>query len=279
MKSFLELLRARWEKGLFLCVGLDADFAKIPECLKKGSLTETLFEFNLGIIGATAGYCCAFKPNIAFYEGYGPEGLAALRKTTAMLRDDYPEIPVILDAKRADIGNTNNGYLKAVEEVYRAHAVTVHPYLGKEALKPFLDRPDLGVIVLCHTSNPGAGEFQELKVDRRELYLIVADRVNREWNYNNNCGLVVGATFPEQLREVRKIAPEMPLLIPGIGAQGGDLALTVANSLDRRGRGIIINVSRGIIYASRTEDFAAAAGNEAAKLAREITAQIELVLK
>lgn len=270
MDSFRDLIEIRWSKGYFLCVGLDSEYAKIPEHLKRSSLAVSLFEFNRNIIEATAEYCGFFKPNIAFYEGYGLEGLEALIKTNRYIRDHYPDHIIILDAKRADIGNTNVGYVKAAFEVLMAHAVTLHPYLGKEALKPFLDDEHHGVIVLCHTSNPGAEEFQELKIDGQELYKTVAKKVNDEWNYNGNCGLVVGATYPNQLMEVRKVAANLPLLIPGIGVQGGNLYQTVISGLNSSGTGIIINASRSIIFASGGYDFAEAAGKEASRLNQEI---------
>jgi orotidine-5'-phosphate decarboxylase len=270
MNSFMALLESRWNEGHFLCVGLDSDYGKLPDKLKEKPVEDALFEFNREIIQATAPYCGAFKPNIAFYEGYGLEGLAALIKTNRFIRDRYPMHPIILDAKRADIGNTNTGYVKAAFEIFQAHAVTVHPYLGREALEPFLAEKDRGVIVLCHTSNPGAGEFQELKTNGEELYKVVAAKVSREWNYNGNCGLVVGATFPKQLAEVRQIAGDLPILIPGIGVQGGDLEQTVVYGLNSTGEGIIINASRSIIYAAKGDDFAQAAAAEAARLAAEI---------
>jgi orotidine-5'-phosphate decarboxylase len=270
MSRFIDLLQQHWQNRHFLSVGLDADYTKLPPHLQKDSITDALFQFNRAIVDATIDYCCAFKPNIAFYEGYGLAGLEALIQTNRYIRGTYPEIPIILDAKRADIGNTNYGYVKAVKEVFNADAITVHPYLGKEALKPFLDEADLGVIVLCHTSNPGAGEFQELAVNEIDLYKKVAYNVSKTWNYNRNCALVVGATYPAQIGEVRAIAPELPLLIPGIGAQGGDLEKTMHHGLDQNSRGIIINASRSIIYASSGTDFARAAGREAAKMDREI---------
>jgi orotidine-5'-phosphate decarboxylase len=270
MANFNNLLENRWSKGHFLCVGLDADYGKLPQSVKTTSVADSLFHFNKEIIEATAEYCCAFKPNSAFYEGYGLEGLKALMDTNGYIREHYPEIPIILDAKRADIGSTNQGYVKAAFEVFLAHAITVHPYLGQEALQPFLENKEHGVIVLCHTSNPGAGEFQELKSGGQELYKIVASRVSQNWNFNKNCGLVVGATYPEQLAVIRQIAPELPLLIPGIGAQGGDLAQTVTNGLNSQGTGIIINSSRNIIYASRNSDFGQAARDEAFKLEQAI---------
>lgn len=273
--TFMELLKSRWEKGRFLCIGLDSDFSKLPEVLKKLPVKDALLEFNRRIVEATAEYACAFKPNIAFYEGYGLEGLEALIETNRFIREQYSEIPIILDAKRADIGSTNLGYVRAVIEVMRSHAVTVHPYLGQEALRPFLERADLGVIVLCQTSNPGAVEFQHLKCEGKELYKTVAAKVSREWNYNHNCGLVVGATYPEQVGEVRDIAGDIPFLIPGIGAQGGELERTILNGLNSSNQGIIINSSRGIIYASAGPDFDQAAGREATALDCEIRKIIE----
>lgn len=275
--GFMDLIQHQWDNGRFLCVGLDSDYEKIPKAAKNESVVDSLVRFNRRIIEATAEYCCAFKPNTAFYEGYGLDGIKALIETNRFIRENYPEIPVILDAKRADIGNTNFGYVKAVKEIFQAHAITVHPYLGGEALKPFLDQKDLGVIVLCHTSNPGAGEFQELRPneEEKELYQIVAEKVAGEWNENGNCALVLGATYPEQLAEVRAIVPDIPFLIPGVGAQGGDLIQTVKNGITRKGDGIIINASRSILYASNGEDFAEAARNEAKKMDQEIRAAIE----
>jgi len=270
MNSFMALLESRWNDGYFLCVGLDPDYDKLPAKFKQESVSDAIFHFNREIIEATAPYCGAFKPNTAFYEGYGLDGLEALIKTNRFIREQYPMHPIILDAKRADIGNTNAGYVKAAFEVLHAHAITVHPYLGKEAMAPFLAEKDRGVLVLCHTSNPGAGEFQELKINGEEFYRVVAAKVSREWNGNGNCGLVTGATYPKQLAEIRKIAGDLPLLIPGIGAQGGALHQTVTHGLNSAGEVIIINASRSIIYASTGDDFAAAAATEAARLAAEI---------
>lgn len=266
MDNFSEILKYQWSKKRFLCVGLDTDLKKVPAELEKLPVAEAIFQFNRAIIEATADHCCAFKPNSAFYEGYGLAGIEALIKTNGFIRENYPRHLIILDAKRADIGNTNLGYAKAAFDLFQAHAITVHPYLGREALLPFLDDPNHGVFVLCHTSNPGAAEFQELKVGNQDLYKIVATKVEQEWNVNQNCGLVMGATYPEQLAEVRNLAGELPFLIPGIGAQGGDLERTVINGLNQKGNGIIINASRSIIYASSGSDFARVAEKEAALL-------------
>lgn len=270
MNSFMALLESRWNEGHFLCVGLDTDYEKLPEKFKRQPVGDALFNFNREIIEATAPHCGVYKPNVAFYEGYGLEGLDALIRTNRFIRERYPVHPIILDAKRADIGNTNTGYVKAAFGVLQAHAITVHPYLGKEALAPFLNEKDRGVFVLCHTSNPGAGEFQELKSGGEELFRIVAGNVSRDWNDNGNCGLVMGATYPKQLAEIRDVAGDLPLLIPGIGAQGGDLGQTVLNGLNSAKQGIIINASRSILYASSGNDFAAAAAAEAAHLTAEI---------
>ncbi len=264
--SFVELLKQGWQETKFLCVGLDTDYRKLPTTFQKLSVTEGIYQFNKAIIDATAEYCLAFKPNTAFYEGYGIAGMEALQKTNEYLRANYPGHVIILDAKRADIGNTNLGYVKAAFEVMGAHAITVHPYLGEEALHPFLKDPQYGVIVLCHTSNPGAGEFQELEVNGKKLYQVVAHQVATKWNLNGNCGLVVGATYPDELEKVRRLAPDLPLLIPGIGAQGGDLFLTVAKGLAANGQGIMVNASRSILYASYDKDFATAAATEAKRL-------------
>jgi orotidine-5'-phosphate decarboxylase len=208
-------------------------------------------------------------------EGYGIAGMEALIKTNRFIKENYPGIPIIWDAKRADIGNTNQGYVRAAVEIFQVDAMTVHPYLGQEALKPFLDNPDFGVIVLCHTSNPGAGEFQDLKTDGTELYKEVAARVSRFWNRSGNCGLVVGATYPDQLGEVRKIAGDLPILIPGVGAQGGDLEQTVLKGLTTGKDGIIINASRSILYASTGNDFARAAAAEASRMDSAIREIVE----
>jgi orotidine-5'-phosphate decarboxylase len=244
-----------------LCVGLDSDFEKIPGSFKSKPFPQ--FEFNKAIIEATHDLVCAYKPNSAFYENRGVEGISELKLTCDYLKKNYPDIPIIIDAKRADIGNTNSGYIKYAYEYLAVDAITVHPYLGREALQPFLDLKDKGCIVLCRTSNPGAGEFQDLLTDGKPLYKIVAEKVVKEWNVNNNCLLVVGATYPEELAEVRKIVGDMTLLVPGVGAQGGDLEATLKAGLNSKKRGLIISSSRGIIFAQNP-------GEEAKKLRNEI---------
>ncbi|KKQ86906.1 MAG: Orotidine 5'-phosphate decarboxylase [Berkelbacteria bacterium GW2011_GWA2_38_9] len=281
-RNFRELLEAQWSRGNFVCVGLDSDPEKIPESVQcRYDTASTISLFNRAIIEATSDLVCAYKPNLASYLKYGQEGLEALYRTSILMRYRAPDIPVILDAKYADIGNTNLGYASFAFDRLEVDAVTVHPYLGAEALKPFLDQTDKGIFVLCRTSNPGAGEFQDLKVDMgpilvndqpryRPLYQVVAQQVTRDWNKNDNCALVVGATYPDELREVRKLVGDMPILIPGIGAQGGDIEKTIVAGKDSRGQGMIINSSRGIIFASSGDDFAEVARRETIRLCEEI---------
>lgn len=253
-----------------VCVGLDSDRSKIPEHLHNKKNPQ--FEFNKAIIDATHDLVCAYKPNTAFYEACGFDGVNVLKMTCDYIRQQYPEIVIILDAKRADIGSTNEGYAVFAFDYLGADAITLHPYLGKEALKPFLDRKEKGSIILCRTSNPGAGEFQDLKVSGKLLYQIVAEKVVKEWNYNGNCGLVVGATYPAELTVVRRLVGDMPILIPGIGAQGGDIEKTLKAGLDSHKTGAIINSSRGIIFASSGSDFANRAREESMKLQKSINA-------
>ena len=275
--TFLSLLERRWQKGCFVCVGLDPEYGRLPQSLKQkleeGMIPEEAFyHFGCEIIAATHDLVCAYKPNSAFYEAQGDAGLRALTRTIAYCKEQYPEIPVILDAKRADIGNTNQGYVRAAFEWLQADAITVHPYLGREALAPFLRQRDKGIFILAKTSNPGSGEFQDLPVGPagEPLYLLVARNVAEQWNSEGNCALVVGATYPEEIKRVRSVVGDLPLLIPGIGAQGGDVAATVKAAQDSRGWGMIINSSRGIIYASNGPDFAQAARKATLQLHEEI---------
>ena len=262
------------ENNSLVCVGLDSDIEKIPSFLKNKKYPQ--FEFNKAIIDATHDLVCSYKPNIAFYEAEGVKGLLELKKTMAYLKKNYPKIPVILDAKRADIGSTNQGYVKFIFDYLKADAVTVNPYLGEEALAPFLAEKDKGIIVLCKTSNPGAAEFQDLylmndrPLDKSELYKYVAYQVSKKWNKNKNCFLVVGATYPQELKEVRKIVGEMTLLIPGVGRQGGDLEKVLAVGLNSEKKGLIINSSRAIIFCSFGKDFDQRAREEAKKLKDKI---------
>ncbi len=219
-RNFREMLENQWSRGNFVCVGLDSEYSKIPEFARLDNAANTIVGFNRAIVEATKDKVCAYKPNIAFYEAYGFLGLNALFRTLADIRNLAPDIPIILDAKRADIGNTNAGYVQAAFEFLRADAITVHPYLGAEALQPFLARAEKGIIVLCRTSNPGAGEFQDLDVSPTlKLYEYIALKVAKDWNQKGNCGVVVGATYPEELRKVRQIVGDMPILITGVGFQ------------------------------------------------------------
>lgn len=271
--EFVQSLEKRWTLGNFVCVGLDSEYSQIPESVRhQGSVEDAMFAFNREVIDATHDLVCAYKPNAAFYEAQGDQGLRALTRTVRHIKETYPDIPVILDAKRADIGNTNQGYVKAAFDEMGADAITVHPYLGREAMKPFLDRKDKGIIVLARTSNPGAGEFQDLPVGAAQepLYQVIARNVAETWNGNGNCALVVGATYPRELVEVRRIVGDMPILLPGIGAQGGEVEATVKAGKDSRSWGMIINSSRGIIFASKGADFAQGARQATETLRTEI---------
>lgn len=272
---FVDLLETGWQQGKTICVGLEGDPARLPGHLQPLDPAKAVVELHRELIEATADRALAYKPQIAGFEAMGPDGVIALIETVDLVHELAPGAPVILDAKRADIGSTNDRYVDAIFGVYDADAVTVHPYLGPEAMRPFLDRADKGVIVLCRTSNPGAGHYQDLLVDGRPLYQHIAADVASTWNVNGNCGLVVGATYPDELRQVREIVGEMPILIPGIGAQGGDLEATVRSGGDARGHGMIISVSRSLIYAYEKHvdvDLREATRREMEALDREIAA-------
>src|SRR3989344_4767800 len=236
-RNFRELLERKWDEGKFLCVGLDTDLEKIPDSAQKDSARATMVVFNRAIVDATKDIVCTYKPNSAFYEARGDEGFAALRETTQYILDQAPDVPVILDAKRADIGSTNKGYVDSIFHYLQMDAVTVHPYLGSEALKPFLERKDKGIFVLCRTSNGGAGELQDLMTEGEPLY-----------------------------KQVAHLVGDMPILIPGVGAQGGDLEKAVRAGKDSRGKGMIVATSRSIIFASHSADFAEAARAKATEL-------------
>jgi orotidine-5'-phosphate decarboxylase len=276
--SFLDKVRSRWHDGrTLLCVGLDLELERLPTARETNGVEEAFYRFNAAIVDATADLVCAYKPNAAFYERHGAAGWNALARTIAYVHANHPDVPVLLDAKRGDIGPTARAYADAIFDGLNADAVTLHPYLGGDALQPFLRRADRGCFILAHTSNPGAVEFQDLTVrgaDGAEepLYLAVARTVARQWNVNGNCALVVGATYPEQLRAVREAVGDLPLLIPGIGAQGGDLAAVVGAGQDSQGAGLLISASRSITYASGGADFAEAARHTAQRLRDEIEA-------
>jgi orotidine-5'-phosphate decarboxylase len=260
MRFVEKLLNASQKNNSLVCVGLDTDENKIPSFLKNEK--DPVFEFNRKLIDSTHDLVCAYKPNLGFYEALGNKGWEALRKTCEYIP---PEIPIILDAKRGDIGNTAFMYARALYQVMKADAVTVSPYMGKDAVQPFLDYEDKCAFILCLTSNEGARDFQLSQIDGKPLYEIVAEKVLR-WNEKGNCGLVVGATYPEQLKKIREIAPMLPFLIPGVGAQAGEIESTVKYGTDENGELAIINSSRGIIYASSGSNFAEAARAEALKL-------------
>lgn len=251
-----------------LCIGLDPELTKLPQFICQKEYPQ--FEFNKAIIDATHDLVAVYKPNSAFYESLGDNGVYQLKLTCDYIRQTYPTIPIILDAKRADIGNTNKGYTNFAYEYLQADAITLSPYLGSEALKPFLENPDKGNIILCKTSNTGGGEFQNLEVQGKPLYQHIAEKVAYEWNTLGNCSLVVGATYPDELKTIRQIVGDMTLLVPGIGAQGGDIEKTVTAGLNSQNTGLLINSSRGIIFASTGEDFAERAREEAIKLRDEI---------
>lgn len=267
-------LKRRWSAGQYLCVGLDSDYARLPEVVRRNrSVAQAITRFNKDIIEATGASVCAYKPNLAFYESQGVEGHLALLDTVAFIKATLPDVLVILDGKRGDIGSTSQRYAQAAFDHIGADAVTVHPYLGAESLAPFLDRADRVVFVLVKTSNPGSGELQDLTVGStgRPLYEVVARNVAESWNRNGNCGVVVGAPYPEALGAVRRIVGDLPILVPGIGIQGGQLAATVAAGRDRHGHGLVLSSSRAVLYASTGVDYAQAAGRVAQRLNQEIS--------
>ncbi|MFT5258424.1 MAG: orotidine-5'-phosphate decarboxylase [Saprospiraceae bacterium] len=263
---FIDSLKTAWQQqNSLVCVGLDPDIKRLPVHL--GQERSAIFEFNKQLVDATAEYACCFKPQIAYYAAVGAEG--ELEKTIAYIKQHYPTIPVILDAKRGDIGATADMYAVEAFGRYGADALTVNPYMGGDTIEPYLAYKDKGVVVLCRTSNSGSGEFQSLQADGEPLAWHVAKRAV-DWNKDQQVMLVVGATYPEELGQIRELVGDMPLLVPGIGAQGGDLAAVMQHGVDSEGLGLMINSSRGIIYASSGKDFAAAAANEAKAMRDQI---------
>jgi len=262
--TFTEKLHAAWRAAdSLLCVGLDPQLDRLPAALR--GERQPLLAFSKRIIEATLPHACAYKPQFAYYAA--EDRLDELRETIAFLRAAAPDRLVILDAKRGDIGSTAEQYAREAFEVYGADAVTVNPYLGGDTLEPFTRFADRGVIVLCKTSNPGSAELQDLELAAGgPLYLEVARRASRDWNANGNIALVVGATYPDELARIRAAVGDLPVLVPGIGAQGGDLEATLRAGLDGAGWGLLLNSSRGILYASAGADFAAAAGRAAREL-------------
>ena len=269
MNTIAEKLAQRMKAvNSLLCVGLDPDFEKLPQRFRgKGNPQQRFGEW---IVDQTAEYAAAVKLNAAFYEARGAEGVAEMERTVEYVRTRHPELVTICDAKRADIGNTNKGYVEAIFDRMGFDAVTLHPYLGREALEPFLSRRDKMCIVLCRTSNAGAGEFQDLSVDGKPLWLRVAEHVSSEWDVEGNCALVVGATYPEEMRRVREAAPRTMFLVPGIGVQGGDVEAVVRAGLDAHGAGMLLAASRSILFSDNPA--AAASG-----LRNEINASLESV--
>ncbi len=263
--SALEKLQAISDKNKSLvCVGLDIDPTRIPKSCGEG--TKGMARFALQIIERTSDIVAAYKPNLAFFEAMGPEGLSLLR----LIRERIPpEVVVILDGKRGDIGNSSAFYAKACFDLYGADWVTVNPFMGYDSVQPFLERKECGAFILCLTSNPGAHDFQMLPVNGSFLYNKIVEKV-AEWNREGNCGLVVGATNPEQLAEIRLKAGAMPILIPGIGAQGGDLESSVRYGTDDFRKPAIVNVSRSVIYASEGDDFAGAARSAVEQLNSQV---------
>ncbi len=270
--NFLDkLLTATRQQNSLLCVGLDPEPKRLPAQLHDMPVARAITYFCRAIVEATAPYVCAFKPNLAFFEVLGPEGMYVFQEVIQAIPG---RIPVIVDAKRGDLGNTARNYASAVFDVYGCDAVTVNPYLGYDSVAPFLAYHEKGVILLCRTSNPSACDFQDLPVygedgQVRPLYEVVAQRV-QSWNTGGNCGLVVGATYPQELCTIRSVCPDMPILIPGVGAQGGDLEASVAAGVDACGERAIIAVSRAVLYAGEGKEFASAAANEARILSDRI---------
>ena len=269
---FMQSLHQSWQRNNSLvCVGLDPEPAKFPAHLR--DQPDAVYAFCRAIVDATADLVCAYKPQIAHFAALRAED--ALERLIAHIHDAHPGIPVILDAKRGDIGSTAQHYATEAFERYRADAVTLNPYLGRDSIQPFLERADKGVILLCHTSNPGAADLQDLIVEstggeRLPLYQHLARTIARDWNGNGNCALVTGATWPEQLAQVRALVSDMPLLVPGIGAQGGDVEAVLRHGRTADGTGLMISSSRAILYAGNGEDFATAAREAAESLRAQI---------
>lgn len=250
-----------------LCVGLDTDYSKIPECVKSGrSITEAVLEFNRRIIDATAPFCVAFKPNLAFYEYLGTEGLAVLDKTVEYIRTNHPGQFIIADAKRGDIGNTARMYARSLFETFDFDAVTLSPYMGSETVTPFLEYPGRFAIVVALSSNPSSADFQTVEKDGKPLYRIVIEKM-MEISSPENMMFVIGATKANKLKSIREFCPDNFFLVPGVGAQGGSAEEVIKGGSNAKG-GLLINSSRGIIYASSGDDFAEAAAKAAGTSAR-----------
>jgi orotidine-5'-phosphate decarboxylase len=254
--GFMDALRTRWTgAGTLVCIGLDPEPAKFPPALRDDP--DAVFTFLRAIVDATADLACAFKPQIAHFAALGAEH--TLQRLIAHIHDVHPGVPVILDAKRGDIGSTAERYAVEAFDRYGADAVTLNPYLGRDSVQPFLDRAERGVVLLCRTSNPGAKDFQDLDCGGAPLYQRVAETIARDWNANDNCLLVVGATWPQELAAVRALVGDLPFLVPGVGAQGGDVEAVVRAGRTADGTGLLVSSSRAILYAGHGEDYADAA--------------------
>jgi orotidine-5'-phosphate decarboxylase len=265
--NFLEQLKAAWARNdSLVCVGLDPELERFPAQL--AGQPSPIFQFNRAIIDATADLVCAYKPQFAHYAAYEAED--QLERTIEYIHQHHPGIAVILDAKRGDVGNTAQRYAIEAFERYGADAVTVNPYLGTDSLEPFLSYADRGVIVLCRTSNPGAGDLQDLETGGRKLYEVVAEMAATRWNARGNCALVVGATYPRELAQVRTLVGDMPFLVPGVGAQGADVQAVVTNGQSLNGDGLMVSSSRGILYAASDETWVEAARTATRKLRDQI---------
>lgn len=265
--NFIRKLRAQWHaKDSLLCVGLDPNLAKLPKHLL--DQPDAIFEFCKAIVDTTHDLVCAYKPQIAYFAGLAAED--QLVKTLQYVQREYPDIPIILDSKRGDIGSTAAMYAQEAFDRYKADAVTVNPYMGHDSAQPFLDYADKGTVLLCRTSNPGAQDIQDLMVDGQPVYQRVARMISEDWNEHGNCCIVVGATWPEQMQTLRQICGDMPFLVPGVGAQGGDVKSLVQAGQTNDGSGLIINSSRAVLYASDGIDFAEAARAEAMRTRDQI---------
>jgi len=265
--KFVEQLKAAWARNdSLVCVGLDPELEKFPTEL--AGVASPIFQFNRAIIDATADLVCAYKPQFAHYAAYEAED--QLERTIEYIHQHHPGIPVILDSKRGDVGNTADRYAIEAFERYGADAVTVNPYLGSDSLEPFLAYEDRGVIVLCRTSNPGARDLQDLDCGGRKLFEIVAQLAASRWNVRGNCALVVGATYPRELAQVRALTGDMPFLVPGVGAQGGDVQAVVTNGQTAAGDGLMVSSSRAILYAASDDTWIEAARTATRKLRDQI---------
>lgn len=267
MTTFTEQLTARWrDANSLLCVGLDPDPSRFPAHLRESD--DAIFEFCKAIVDATADLACAFKPQIAYFASCRAED--QLESLIQHIKDHHPQVPVILDAKRGDIGSTAEHYAREAFERYRADAVTLSPYMGFDSIEPYLAYPERGAFLLCRTSNPGGDDLQMLDCGGERLFEKVARLAAGPWNPHGQLGLVVGATYPGELARVRALAGDLPLLVPGIGAQGGDVQASVLAGRTADGGGMVINSGRAILYASQGEDFADAARAAAQRTRDEI---------